>query len=865
MQRAQTRQATPNRTRKLLTVILVVALSSASSAFAVSAGGSFTGLSLIEALGALGDLGLEIFYTSNLVRPEMRVEVAPSASEPRMILEELLAPHGLTAESGPGGRLVVVAAPPPPAGISGRVIERYSGTPVPGVRIVIPGVETEVLSAGDGSFRVPEVAAGTHKLEAHLPGYVVEHLEIEVTPGEDLQIIVELDPAKLSLDEIIVTPSRISLNSQDPVTGLDLDREDIFALPHLGDDIFRALTLLPGVTGEESSARFNVRGGRTDEVLIMLDRVELFEPFHLKDYGSALSIVTPRALEEVNLITGGFPAEYGDRMSGVLDMNTFQPRDRKTLLGLSLLTAEVGTSGTFDDQRGDWITSARRGQLDLALEFFGQEQKPHYWDAFGKVNYQVRSKHRVGLHVLHSEDDLDFFQLDIGDTQEDYLTNYGSSYVWLTHQAILGSRLFVDTAISRGRVDRDRRATELELDEDDPNAGLSLVDVRELNATGLKQDWNYQRSEGHYLKWGFDVRRLETDYDYTNERILDDPLEDVRFEPRTGVTRFEQRLSGEQYSGYLSSRSRPIDAFTVELGLRYDEHTITRDSNVSPRINLVYAPGEKSTLRLAWGYFYQSQRPYELQVEDGVTDLVMAERTEQRVIGFEHQFPDRGSGLLLRVEAYHREIDNPRGRYENIFQPVEIFPETEPDRVLFAPDDSRAYGLEVFLRGRAGQRIEWWTSYAYSKIEDLIDGLWIPRRNDQPHAFNFDLNYRAGKHWNVNLAWRYHTGWPTTTLSGFFEEDDEGELEIVTEVGPLHAERLSDYHRLDLRASREWRKSRGVLGFFLEVQNAYNRKNHAGFDPDLETEEAPDGGEIVVLGREIWQEILPSFGITWEF
>ncbi|MEM7350779.1 MAG: hypothetical protein AAF657_08235, partial [Acidobacteriota bacterium] len=111
----------------------------------------------------------------------------------------------------------------------------------------------------------------------------------------------------------------------------------------------------------------------------------------------------------------------------------------------------------------------------------------------------------------------------------------------------------------------------------------------------------------------------------------------------------------------------------------------------------------------------------------------------------------------------------------------------------------------------------------------------------------------------------YHTGWPTTAITGFLEEDDEGELELVTELGPLHGERLSDYHRLDLRASREWRKERGVLGFFLEVQNAYNRKNHAGFDPDLDTVEGPDGEDVVVVSREIWQEILPSFGITWEF
>ena len=695
---------------------------------------------------------------------------------------------------------------------------------------------------------------------------MVERFEVSLEPGRVTDVLVELEPAQLALDEIVVTPSFITLLREEPVTGLHLDREDIFALPHLGDDIFRAMTLLPGVSGEEVSAQFHVRGGRTDEVLMLLDRVELYEPFHLKDFGSMLSIITPRALSEVNLITGGFPAEYGDRMSGVLEMTTVQADRLETRLELGLLTAEVGNAGTFDEGRGDWFTSLRRGQADLALEFLGQQLKPRYWDAFAKASYQVRARHRLGLNALYSDDRLDTFHLDVGDTEEDYDTSYGNSYLWLTHQAIAGERLFVDTVASFGRVGRDRQAIEKDLELDFEGAGFTLVDKRRLYATGLKQDWNWQASDRHYVKWGFDARRLTSDYDYFNLRALDDPLADVRFEPRTGTTDFRRRLEGEQYSAYLSDRLRPTDDLTVELGLRYDEHTITRDANVSPRLNLVWATGPRSTLRLAWGYFYQSQRPYELQVEDGVTELTSAERTEQRVAGFERTFTTpRGSDLLLRIEGYHRRVTNPRSRYENLYQPAEIFPEIEPDRVLFAPSEAEAYGLEVFVRGTAGPRVEWWGSYTWSRTEDLIDGRWVPRRIDQPHAVSFDVNFRAGKHWNVNLAWRYHTGWPTTALGGVTQEDDEGELEVVPVIGPLHGERLPPYHRLDLRASREWRTHRGVLGFFVEVQNLYDRRNVAGFDPDFDFDEGPDGQPVISFAPEIWGHFLPSFGITWKF
>ena len=835
------------------------------------AAGPLAGQSLADALRELQAAGLAIFFTSNVVRPEMWVRDEPTARDARGRLNQMLEPHGLTSKIGPGDRLVVVAARSAVASIHGFVRERESRTDLPGVRLVLPEVDKEARSAPDGSFLLDELAAGAYTLEAHLPGFVVERFEeVRVAPGEVVEVQILLQPAPMELDEIIVTPSFISLLREEAVTGLTLDREDIFALPHLGDDIYRAFSLLPGVSGQEVSARFSVRGGRADEVLMLLDRVELYEPFHLKDYGSAVSIVTPKALSEVNLITGGFPAEYGDRMSGVLDMTTVEVDRLETLLGLSLLTAEVGSTGTYADQRGQWFASARRGQLDLALQFLGQNQKPKYWDAFAKTTYQLQPEHRLGLHALYSDDSLDFFNIDVGADVEDYLTRYNNSYVWITHQGILGSRLFADTTASVGRVDRDRRSMEIDLEEDaEDGAGFTLVDQRTLEALGIKQDWNYvvpqarkrnTPTDRHYLKWGFDVRRLSTDYDYFNERNLDDPLEDIRFEPRTGTTSFRSHLRSRQISLYLSDRFRPIGDLTIELGLRYDEHTLTDDTNFSPRFNLVYSLGSASVLRLAWGHFFQSQRPYELQVEDGVRRLNPAERTEQRVIGFEHTF-GKNSDHLLRIEAYQRRIKGPLARYENIFQPVEIFPETEPDRVLFSPESSEAHGIELFVRGKAGKRVDWWASYAYSRIEDRIDGASVPRRIDQPHAVAFDLNYKAGKHWNLNLAWQYHTGWPITPVSSGLEIDDEGEEEPVAVLGAFNSDRLPDYHRLDLRASREWSTRRGLLGFFIEVQNVYNRKNVAGYDPDFEFDD--DG--LIQISNEIWGEILPSFGITWKF
>jgi outer membrane receptor protein involved in Fe transport len=851
---------------------------------------------LAEALEELRNEGLEIFFTSRVVGPELRVAEepdaedsnaedpnaeAPDAEDLRERLRRLLEPHGLEAVEGPGGRLVVVRREEAPATLRGTVRDRGTGEPVPGVRLFLPGTEHRTWSAADGSYELAGLAPGRHPLEAHLPGFVVQQLEVEVAPGEVTEKLLDLDAIPLSLDEIVITPSSISLLGEDPVTGLALDREDLATLPHLSDDLFRALTLLPGVTGEEVSARFSVRGGHADEVLVLLDQIELYEPYHLKDYSSSLSIIAPRALREVQLLTGGFPARYGDRMSGVLDMTTVEPRKVRTHVGLSLLSLELGSSGAFDGERGHWFTSARRGSLLLTLDFLGRNEKPRYWDALGKVDYQLTERQRLGLSALHSEDRLDYFNID-PDTVEDYRTGYRNSYVWMPHQILLGSRWLVETALYGGEVKRDRRGLEAEPEADDGIEGeedegeedeeeaFTILDRRRLEVSGIKQDWSFEAARRLTLRWGFEGRRMDTDYDYFNHRQLDDPLAEIRTEPRTGTVRLDRRLEGEQTSAYVSARSRPRDDLALELGLRFDEHTLTRDRHFSPRVNLLYAPDTDTAWRAAWGYFYQSQRPYELQVEDGITTLATAERTEQRVLGLERRFHFGASGrpLLLRLEAYQRKITDPRPRYENIYEPISIFPEIEPDRVLIAPQSSEAWGIELFLRGSLG-RHDWWVSYGYSRIEDRIASAGaprsVPRRFDQPHALTLDLNLRPGRDWNLNFAWRYHTGWPTTAVSGRLEEDDEGEMEVVPVFGPRNGERLPPYHRLDLRASREWRLGWGTVGFFVEIQNLYDRENTAGFDVDFEFLVDEQGQVQVLALEEPWGGFLPSFGLTFDF
>ncbi|MDH3525601.1 MAG: TonB-dependent receptor [Acidobacteriota bacterium] len=847
---------------KQLTVAALLCCLLAGTGPAAAAGAGYAGRPLADVLQELRAGGLRLVFTTRTVDAGMLVAAEPGATEPRAILAELLAPHGLEAREGAGGTLVVVKSPrPAPAQrtvIAGTVRNRQGLAPVAGVEIRLLEAAGRAVSGGDGSFRLVAPGAGPFTLEARRPGFVVARLAgIASGRGEPAAVSFVLDPAPVLAEDLVVTPSRVSLLHEAPAAPLALSRSDILALPQLGDDFFRALSLLPGVAANDVSAEFHLRGARRNETQILLDGQELYETYHVKDFDNAVSIVAPSTLEKVELSTGGFSVEHGDRMSGVLDMTTVRPfGPRRIRIAASVLTQQAGGAGTMARGRGSWLLEGRRGSLDLVDLLVQRNENPRYWDVFGKVDYQLAGGDSLRANVLRSVDELSFVE-GAGEASKSLATEYGSSYLWLTHQAVLGSRVLVETAASVTRIDRDRRGNEIEEDVD-----FEVRDLRRLDVLALRQDWSLQVNPRNFFKWGLATRRFDTAYDYRSVFAFDNPLAALRFRPGAGSTLFQRTLKEDHHSLYAADRMRLGDEVAVELGLRYDEHTQTSESLWSPRANLAWSLGPRSVLRAAWGRFHQSQRPYELPVEDGETRFSPVERSEHRVLGFEHLFAPRGRGsdVALRVEVYRREVFNPIPRFENLYERINAFPELEPERVRVAPERSVARGLEIFVRSRLGSRVGWWANYAYATTEDEIDGRFVPRYFDQTHALTVDFDLRLSEAWTLNLAWRYHTGWPTTPLTLRENVDEEGESRFEPVLGEPYSERLPAYHRLDLRARRQWRLAAGDLELFFDVQNVYDRGNIAGFDYEIDE---VDG--TILPDPEKWLGLTPSFGIAFEF
>lgn len=809
-------------------------------------------VSLADALAALQERGLPLVFTSEVVRPEMRVEGdVPEGDDPRQVLDLLLAPHGLRAVAGPRGVLVVVRGEPAGSCAVAGEVRAAGGRPLPGAEVEISPAEAagetrRSIAGADGRFRLEGLPCGVWLLTVRAQG----HLErsARLTLAGEAALRVELAEQPFLDEEIVVRPSRWTLARDDPGGVLVFAREQLAETPQLGGDALRAVALAPGVASNDVSASFSVRGGRRDEVEIRLDGQELYEPYHLEDYDSALSIVPSESLASMTLATGGLPAARGDRMGGVLELTTTAPSDRRRArLGIGPLHALAAGSGRLGPAA--WSLTARAGSGQLARRVLG-DREPRFWDAFGRLDAPLGEGSLLAVRGLVAHDGLEIDRL-AEDASERVRTDYRSRYGWLTHDAVLDGSLFVTSRGSWVRTRRDRRGEEAEAEE-----SVAVRDARRMDVYGLAQSWAWQQGERRRWEAGVEARRFEARLDYRNaiERPLDlaVPLAE-QVEP---VERLARELRGDHLGLWASHRSTFGERLTAEAGLRYDRHALSDDTLWSPRLAAAWRLGDDAVLRASWGLFHQSQRPYELEVQDGQERLAGAERSRQWVVGYERLLPTGGRLEGVRIEAFGRAVDNPRERFLSLFEPINIFPEVEPDRVRVAPSASRAEGVELLVRGRGGERLTWWLAYAYIESRLTLDGVDVPSTFDQPHAVTLDLGLRLARGWHLDAAWHLHSGWPTTPVVGLeVTEEPHGRLEL----GRLHSRRLAPYHRLDLRLYRRWPAGRSSFRVFLDVQNVYDRQNLAGFDPDVDLEEG-----TVVLEPEPWPGIVPSFGIVWE-
>jgi outer membrane receptor protein involved in Fe transport len=747
------------------------------------------GLSVEQAIAALERTGLTIFYSSDLVRPAMRVKEEPAAAaDPQARLQEILAPFGLATRLGPRDSVLIVRAP----------------------------------RASPAALQ-PVVAAASPP-----------------------------PPPQPTIDEIVVTASQYEINRDVGASVITMTGADLENLPDLGDDALRAVHRLPGAASNGFSARPNVRGGDVGETLVRFDELRLYDPFHLESFQGVFSGVDPRIVSSMDVYTGAFPAIFGDRMSGVIDVSSLgAPKRRYHEIAMSFFNASVLSSGLFRNG-GEWVASARRSNLDLLYSALSDHpERPRYLDAFAKVSYRLSDKLRLTANTLYFRDDISLS--DDVDVEEHAFSNDEDRYIWLRLDHTTARRLSGSTLLARSRLDNERRGT---TEQEGVSTG-SMDDRRDFAIDSMQSDWAWQPSETVHVQFGALASRMRGNYDYRDQvefaLLFDTPGAPTEAERERAVA---LEADGRQQAVYTTARVNATPRLTVDLGVRWDRQTLdpAHTTTLGPRLGLRYQLAPRTLFRLSWGKVHQSQAVNELQVADGVDRFSPPQRSDHAVIGFEHALP---LGVSLRLEAYEKDIASLLPRYENLLNSRTLLPELKPDRILVAPDAASARGLELLVTGREDAATRWWAAYSRSRAEDRVDGGDVLRSWDQTRTLSGGVSRDTLK-WSFSLGAVYRTGWPTTPV----ELDASGELPIVV-AGARNSTRVSAFRSVDLRLTRKFATREGSLAAFLELTNVFDHGNRCCTEYEIELTET--GEPILDLSALNYLPLVPSLGFVWSF
>jgi hypothetical protein len=644
--------------------------------------------------------------------------------------------------------------------------------------------------------------------------------------------------------EVVVTPSKLSLVQQEQASRLTVTNKDAVLVPTIGGDVSRVVELLPGIAAPDNSAAFNVRGSQARDVSVILDGLELYEPFHLQSLQSPFSFIDAKIVDRIDFFGGGFTVDMGDRHGGVVKMSTWLPEDpHRTRIELGTLNTRVSHGAPIAAGSGSWLVSARSWYPEAlrdTMELGESGLDPTFGDLYAKASFSVDPHTVLSVHGLFAYDRLDYAEEDGNETVD---SKNRSGYLWFRLMRSWSKTVFSETVLSGGRIDRSREGVS------EPEDVIHLVrDDRTVDFFGLKHDSTWRISDAQMLKAGAEVRKLTAEYQYSSG--LPGEVDSLELDPK-----------GTSYAVYVAHRARAGPDLVTEFGVRWDRQTVTQDNQVSPRFHAVWRAGERSELRMGLGRFFQSQRILELHVEDRETDFLQAELSTQADLTFQHRFP---SGIRFRLDGYFRRLTRVHPRWENLFNPIELYPETEVDRVTVAPDRARSFGAELLLRSDPNRPLAWWVSYTRSTVEDRIAGRYVPRSWDQTHSVKFLLGYRPGDRWWVSLSGAAHTGWPTTPVFGEIVSLPNGSTEIEPILGERNSVRYPSYWRLDVKASRSFTVGRGRLRLDLEVVNVTDRDNVCCVD-EFEFTALPGGTVDVRTTYDPWLGITPSASILWEF
>ena len=568
-----------------------------------------------------------------------------------------------------------------------------------------------------------------------------------------------------------------------------------------------------------------------------LDRTPVGYPYH---FGGLVSTVNSEVINRIDVYAGGFGAEFGDDAQAVIDIYSRRGRDDRLggKFNLNLLYSEGLLEGPIG-KRGSWYLAGRRSYVDLfPIEVEAITTFPRFWDYQAKVSYDLSETHQLNLNAF-AADDLMEFKLDLDDVDNDPTLagklgyKYSFNVQGIHLRSTLTNRLTSDLSLSRSYFFQDF------------SFGQGLFLRLRPTRYELREDLAYRLNPKHQLESGLLAATTEWDVSSFFPRPPDegDPddnnLQYFTFEEKI-TSDFRKRFS--LIEGYLQNRYNPFGFLSIVLGFRLDYFNLTDRLSIGPRGSLRFKIENGSEIRFAIGRYDISPYPWQITPEFGNPD-VKESTSIHYILEVERQISHQTS---LKVAGYQKDFSDLITRDQRV--------------AYLNQGEGFARGVEVSLNHRAGEKLFGWANYAYS-VSKRRDGPGEPERLysfDQTHVATLTASYELTPTWEIGAKWQYRSGNPYTPVidTRLEAHPDTGQPRHVPIYGETNSARVSPFHRLDVRISKSFPFNRWRLGIFLEILNAYNRKNELDFDYNEDYTERDTVHQL---------PLIPYLGITAEF
>ncbi len=803
--------------------------------------------------------------------------------------------------------------------LTGRVVSATTQAPIEGATVEAGRRTATTDESGRFSLALPR---GSWSVEIKAPRHLAMSVKVEIgaAPPAPLEVVLRSAP-RFTEDVVVSAPAQVPLET--PAT-IPVRPAEVLTVAGGGENVFRVLQTLPGVTGtDEFGSRMSVRGGGPDQNLTVMDGVEIHNPYRLFGLTSAFN---PETVDSFELTAGAFSARYGDRLSSLLVVETrpgSRERDVTGSSAVSLTDTNLILEGRVPGDSGSWLLTGRRTYYDLVAERFTDEDLPSFNDVQGKAVLDVAPGKTLTFFGLGSRERTDAaFDSPSEGAEGAVLTKTRNDLFTSSFAGVWGNRATTRTVAAfyknddsidfGGSFRNETKRSNAPGDAAYSQANIDVVFESRVRDFSVRQEASLRASDTHLLNAGFETHALRTRvaFDIEGDRNptaangssleggagLPSVLESVRTDTRSGA--------------WIEDSVRISRRLTVDAGLRFDHTTINDRTEASPRLTANLALGRKTRLRLATGFHTQSPGYEKLVQADYFVDLTSKgpialdnERARHALVSLER---DLAPGVLARVEAYVKDFsDLLAGRLETPAETAERvarydFPAewqgsipSRPIITSYPTNDGRgrAYGFDVYLARRATSsdtRLTGWASYTFGKAEREGYGLTYPFDYDRRHAFSLVGSYKIRPRLELALTARAASGFPTTPVVGLriagiedlTDTDGDGNrTEIVPDrdaegrpvweidlggLDNLNSGHMPYFARLDARLTYKptWGHSRWQ--FYIDVLNVLNRKNAGFIETSLEYD--PDGDRPSIKETPTGSiPFIPSFGIHVRF